>query len=83
MIRRMLLAVLQQWLAEYFGDGKTSLAEFKVRLEAKGERVLDLDTANSTHFDTYVHVAGNKVSLTKDPERLVFTSASSTVQSWV
>jgi hypothetical protein len=70
-------------VAEYFGEGNSSLADFKDWLEAKKERVLDLDTTNSTHFDTYVRVSGNKVSLTKDLERMIFTSATSTSQPWI
>lgn len=70
-------------VAEYFGDNHVALAGFKDWLKAKKERVLDLDTSNSTHFDTFVKVAGNKVGLTKDPERLVFTSASTGSAPWL
>ncbi|HUK83543.1 MAG TPA: nuclease [Verrucomicrobiae bacterium] len=70
-------------LAEYFGSGHQSLSGFKAWLAAKQERVLDLDTTNSTHFDTYVDVGGSKVSLNKSPDRLVFTSATSKSAPWV
>jgi hypothetical protein len=70
-------------VAEYFGDGHSSLSGFKAWLEAKRERVLDLDTTNNTHFDTYVKVTGNKVSMTKPSERMVFASDISTSAPWV
>jgi hypothetical protein len=62
-------------LAEFYGTGGRLLSKFPAWLEAKQEPVLDLDTTNITHFDTYVKVAGSTVTLTKDPSRLVFTSA--------
>jgi endonuclease YncB( thermonuclease family) len=63
-------------LAEYYGTGGKALSKFPAWLAARQERVLDLDTTNSTHFDTYVEVSGSTVKLAKDPARLVFTSAT-------
>jgi endonuclease YncB( thermonuclease family) len=61
-------------LADFFATGKP-LSNFPTWLAASKERVLDLDTTNNTHFDTYVSVAGGKVKLKKSPDRLVFVSA--------
>lgn len=69
-------------LAEFYGSGGKSLANFKDWMAAKEEPVLDLDTANSTHFDTYIKVSGKTVRLTKDPARLVFMSAKGKA-SWL
>lgn len=51
-----------------------SIAGFKERLAAVREPVLDLDTANFTHFDTFVEqeAGGTRIRLTRRPERLVF-----------
>jgi hypothetical protein len=62
-------------LTEFIGDGNPPLSTFPDWVAAKKERVLDLDTTNNTHFDTYIQVSGGKVKLTKDPDRLVFVSA--------
>jgi hypothetical protein len=62
-------------LAEYLGEGNSGVSDFKQWVEDKKERVFDLDTTNNTHFDTYLYVANGKVSMTKQPERLVFVSA--------
>lgn len=62
-------------IAEYIGEGHSGLADFKQWVAAKKERVFDLDTTNNTHFDTYLDVSSGKVSLTKNPDRLVFVSA--------
>jgi len=70
-------------LAEFFGTGAKSLTKFHAWLTEKKERVLDLDTTNNTHLDTYVAVHDGTVKLTKDPGRLVFVSATSKSNPWV
>jgi endonuclease YncB( thermonuclease family) len=62
-------------LTEFFGSGKKKMSEFLPFMEAKKERVFDLDTTNNTHFDTFIDVTGNHVKLKKSPDRLVFVSA--------
>lgn len=62
-------------LAEFFGGGGKQLSQFPAWVAATKERVLDLDTTNNTHFDTYIKVTNGKVKLTKSPDRLVFVSA--------
>jgi hypothetical protein len=62
-------------LTEFFGSGNKQLSKFKAWIAAKKERVLDLDTTNNTHFDTFIDVSGSDVKLTKPPDRLVFVSA--------
>jgi uncharacterized protein (DUF952 family) len=62
-------------LAEYFGSGAKKLDKFPAWVAAKEERVLDLDTTNNTHFDSYIAVNNGSATLTKAPERLVFVSA--------
>ncbi|MGH7513525.1 MAG: hypothetical protein ACREOQ_11440 [Gemmatimonadales bacterium] len=66
-------------MAEYLGEGNTGVTGFKQWIADKKERVFDLDTTNNTHFDTYIDVANGKVSLNKDPRRLVFVSAKGRV----
>jgi endonuclease YncB( thermonuclease family) len=70
-------------LTEFYGDGGTSLSKFMPWLEDKKERVLDLDTSNNTHFDTFVEVNNSKVKMNKSPDRLVFTSATSSGATWL
>lgn len=49
-----------------------SIAGFKAALAANQEPVLDLQTANITHFDTFIEEQGNQIRLTRKPEELVF-----------
>jgi len=69
-------------LTEFFGSGNKQLSKFKGFLAATDERVLDLDTTNNTHFDTFVDVSNGQVKLNKTPDRLVFVSAKGK-EPWV
>lgn len=52
--------------------GTGSIAGFKDMLAISNEPVLDLRTANFTHFDTFVEEDGDTLRLTRLPEELVF-----------
>jgi len=69
-------------LTEFLAHGG-KIKGFKSWLEEKKEPVLDLSTANRTHFDTFVDVSGNNVKMTKAPESLVFYEATSKKAAWV
>ncbi|WP_432284091.1 hypothetical protein SLT36_20015 [Aminobacter sp. BA135] len=60
-------------LSEYFAS-TGSIVDFKRTLEASQEPVLEIATANFTHFDTFVEQAAgsNRIRLTARPEQLVF-----------
>ena len=62
-------------LAEFIVTEGKPVGQFPAWVAATRERVLDLDTTNNTHFDTFIQIKDGKASLTKDPERLVFVSA--------
>ncbi|MEX6505676.1 hypothetical protein [Jiella sp. M17.18] len=49
-----------------------SVDGFKQAMEANAEPVLDLQSANFTHFDTFIDQQGETVKLTRLPEELVF-----------
>ena len=52
--------------------GTGSISGLKDMLAISNEPVLDLRTANFTHFDTFVEEDGNRLRLTRLPEELVF-----------
>jgi endonuclease YncB( thermonuclease family) len=73
-------------LTSYLEEPHTGLNAFLSWLADTQEKILDLRTTNVTHFDTIVHVEGNKVSLKREPEEIVFISAnttSTTVAPWL
>jgi hypothetical protein len=62
-------------LTTFLADNHRPLSEFPEFLAETREQLLDLDSGNFTHFDNIVAVAAGRVSLTLDPERIVFVSA--------
>jgi endonuclease YncB( thermonuclease family) len=62
-------------LTDFLAETNGQLSDFPKWLAKKKEQVQDLDTTNVTHFDTFVEVTGNKVRMTKLPDRLLFVSA--------
>lgn len=71
--RHVILPKLFRRLSEYMVNFGTAVG-FKEKLEESGEPVLDLRTANFTHFDTFIKQAdgSDEISLTRRPEELVF-----------
>lgn len=68
----VILPKLFRRLAEYVAVHGNA-AGFKAALEQAREPVLDLrNDANFTHFDTFVTESGTKITLTRNPEELVF-----------
>jgi hypothetical protein len=69
----VILPKLFRRLSEYMVNFDTAVG-FKEKLEQSGEPVLDLRTANFTHFDTFVEQAegSDEIRLTRRPEELVF-----------
>jgi len=68
-----ILPKLFRRLVEYMVNNGTALG-FKDKLAQAQEPVLDLTTANFTHFDTFVDQAdgSDRIRLTRAPEELVF-----------
>ena len=58
-------------LVEYMRN-RSSMSGFKSWLEEKQERVLILSRGQTTHFDTVIEQQGNRISMTVEPEDLVF-----------
>lgn len=69
----VILPKLFRRLIEYMVATGSAIG-FKDKLEQAREPVLDLQTANFTHFDTFVEQpsGGNRIRLTREPEQLVF-----------
>jgi endonuclease YncB( thermonuclease family) len=65
-------------LTSYFDGGGSDLASFLPWLAKTKEQVLDLTTGNFTHLDNVLVVKSGKISLTREPEQLVFVSAKTT-----
>lgn len=66
-----ILPKLFRRLAEYMVNYGTAEG-FKKKLAQSKEPVLDLRTANFTHFDTFVEQKDDMIRLTRRPEELVF-----------
>jgi hypothetical protein len=62
--RHVIMPKLFRRLAEFL-EGGGSVAGFKQFLEAKQESITILPTADFTHFDTVVEVAGNIIRMTE------------------
>jgi len=71
--RHVILPKLFRRLSEYMVNFGTAEG-FKRKLEQSREPVLDLQTSNFTHFDTFVAQDDNsdEIRLTRRPEELVF-----------
>jgi hypothetical protein len=66
--------------------GHDQLTGFLPWLAKTKEQVLDLSTGNFTHLDNVLAVKAGKISLTLEPDQLVFVSAkttSTTVARWL
>ena len=69
---------LYRRLTSYFDGDGSDLANFLPWLAKTKEQVLDLTTGNFTHLDNVLVVRSAKISLTREPEQLVFVSAKTT-----
>lgn len=69
--REVILPKLFRRIVSFMGDGG-SIDGFKDYLAANPDAVLELKTGLFTHLDTFVEVEGNEVTLTVEPEQLVF-----------
>lgn len=69
--REVILPKLFRRIVSFMGDGG-GIDGFKDYLAANPDAVLELKTGLFTHLDTFVEVEGNKVTLTVEPEQLVF-----------
>ena len=69
---------LYRRLTSYFDGDGSDLANFLPWLAKTKEQVLDLTTGNFTHLDNVLVVKSGKISLTREPEQLVFVSAKTT-----
>jgi hypothetical protein len=65
-------------LTGYFDGGGSDLANFLPWLAKTREQVLDLTTGNFMHLDNVLVVKSGKISMTREPEQLVFVSAKTT-----
>lgn len=66
-----MLPKLFRRLAEFL-EGGGQIAGFKQFLEARQEGVTLISSSHFTHFDNIVQLNGNVVSMTEQPENLVF-----------
>lgn len=69
--REVILPKLFRRIVSFMGDGG-SIDGLKDYLAANPDAVLELKTGLFTHLDTFVEVEGNEVTLTVEPEQLVF-----------
>lgn len=69
--REVILPKLFRRIVSFMGDGG-SIDGFKDYLAANPDAVMELKTGHFTHLDTFVEVEGNEVTLTVEPEQLVF-----------
>jgi endonuclease YncB( thermonuclease family) len=76
--RGVVFPKLYRRLTSYFDAGGTTLSSFLPWLAKTKEQVLDLTTGNFTHLDNVLVVKSGKISLTRQPEQLVFVSAKTT-----
>jgi hypothetical protein len=76
--RGVVFPKLYRRLTSYFDGGGGDLANFLPWLAKTKEQVLDLTTGNFTHLDNVLVVKSGKISLTREPEQLVFVSAKTT-----
>jgi len=69
--QNVILPKLFRRIISYMGDGGT-IDGFKDYLAANPDPVMELDSGHFTNLDTFVEVTGHKITVTVNPEKLVF-----------